>query len=154
MAQNGSGWKNESRRHSLARKDIKTAKTGIHNDYTRNNCKTSGILHESALNHLILRSVYNLNGQYGKTTIARLLNGTISKKILTINMGKLETYATATNVPKEEILESIDWLVENRYMVYEQNGEFNALKLTNKGRIVAKDPAMTFEQMKEEVRGR
>lgn len=154
MTQKGSGWKNESRRHSLARKGIKTAKTGVNQSNIRNTSKAGGILHESALNHLILRSVYNLDGQYSKTTIARLLNGTISKKILTINMGKLETYATATNVPKEEILESINWLVENRYMVYEQNGEFNALKLTNKGRIVAKDPAMTFEQMKEEVRCR
>jgi len=64
----------------------------------------------------ILKCVFDLGGNYGRTTIARVLTGSVSKKILTINISKLGTYAVASESSMKEVLSLIDWLIQENYL--------------------------------------
>lgn len=70
---------------------------------------------------------------YGRTTIARVLTGSVSKKILTINISKLGTYGVAKNSSLKEVLSLIDWLIQENYLAYVEDSEFPVLVVTSKG---------------------
>ena len=81
----------------------------------------------------ILKCVFDLGGNYGRTTIARVLTGSVSKKILTINISKLGTYATCKDSSMKEVLSLIDWLIQENYLAYVEDSEFPVLVVTSKG---------------------
>jgi hypothetical protein len=81
----------------------------------------------------ILKCVFDLGGNYGRTTIARVLTGSVSKKILTINISKLGTYAVASETSMKEVLSLIDWLIQENYLAYVEDSEFPVLVVTSKG---------------------
>ena len=81
----------------------------------------------------ILKCVFDLGGNYGRTTIARVLTGSVSKKILTINVSKLGTYGAAKDNSMKEVLSLIDWLIQENYLAYVEDSEFPVLVVTGKG---------------------
>jgi hypothetical protein len=81
----------------------------------------------------ILKCVFDLGGNYGRTTIARVLTGSVSKKILTINISKLGTYGVAKESSMKEVLSLIDWLIQENYLAYVEDSEFPVLVVTSKG---------------------
>jgi len=81
----------------------------------------------------ILQCVYDMSEKYGRTTIARVLTGSVSKKILTINMSKLGTYGVAKDASMKEVLALTDWLIEENYLAYVEDSEFPVLVLSSKG---------------------
>jgi len=81
----------------------------------------------------ILKCVFDLGGNYGRTTIARILTGSVSKKILTINISKLGTYGTAKETSMKEVLSLVDWLIQENYLAYVEDSEFPVLVVTSKG---------------------
>jgi hypothetical protein len=81
----------------------------------------------------VLKCVFDLGGNYGRTTIARVLTGSVSKKILTINISKLGTYAVASESSMKEVLSLIDWLIQENYLAYVEDSEFPVLVVTSKG---------------------
>ncbi len=81
----------------------------------------------------ILKCVFDLGGNYGRTTIARVLTGSVSKKILTINISKLGTYGIAKESSMKEVLSLIDWLIQENYLAYVEDSEFPVLVVTSKG---------------------
>ncbi len=81
----------------------------------------------------VLQCVFDMGGKYGRTTIARVLTGSVSKKILTINISKLGTYAVAKNASMKEVLALIDWLIEENYLAFVEDSEFPVLVVTSKG---------------------
>jgi hypothetical protein len=81
----------------------------------------------------VLKCVFDLGGNYGRTTIARVLTGSVSKKILTINVSKLGTYAVASESSMKEVLSLIDWLIQENYLAYVEDSEFPVLVVTSKG---------------------
>jgi superfamily II DNA helicase RecQ len=81
----------------------------------------------------ILKCVFDLGGNYGRTTIARVLTGSVSKKILTINISKLGTYGTAKDTSMKEVLSLMDWLIQENYLAYVEDSEFPVLVVTSKG---------------------
>ena len=81
----------------------------------------------------VLQCVFDMGGKYGRTTIARVLTGSVSKKILTINISKLGTYGVAKNASMKETLALIDWLIEENYLAYVEDSEFPVLVVTSKG---------------------
>lgn len=81
----------------------------------------------------ILKCVFDLGGNYGRTTIARILTGSVSKKILTINISKLGTYGVAKDSSMKEILSLVDWLIQENYLAYVEDNEFPVLVVTSKG---------------------
>jgi hypothetical protein len=81
----------------------------------------------------ILKCVFDLGGNYGRTTIARVLTGSVSKKILTINISKLGTYGVAKDSSMKEVLSLIDWLIQENYLAYVEDSEFPVLVVTSKG---------------------
>jgi len=81
----------------------------------------------------VLQCVFDMGGKYGRTTIARVLTGSVSKKILTINISKLGTYAIAKDASMKEVLALIDWLIEENYLAYVEDSEFPVLVVTSKG---------------------
>jgi superfamily II DNA helicase RecQ len=86
-----------------------------------------------------LKCVFDLGGRYGRTTIARVLTGSVSKKVLTINISKLGTYGVAKGASMKEVLTLIDWLVEEGYIAYAEETEFPVLVITSKGLDVLAD---------------
>lgn len=87
----------------------------------------------------ILRCVFDMGGKYGRTTIAKVLTGSISKKVLTINISKLSTYGVAKSSTMKEVLTLIDWLVEESYIAYVEDSEFPVLVITSKGLDILAD---------------
>jgi hypothetical protein len=81
----------------------------------------------------ILKCVFDMGGNYGRTTIARVLTGSVSKKILTINISKLGTYGVAKDASMKEVLSLIDWLIQENYLAYVEDSEFPVLVVTSKG---------------------
>lgn len=81
----------------------------------------------------VLQCVFDMGGKYGRTTIARVLTGSVSKKILTINISKLGTYGVAKDASMKETLALIDWLIEENYLAYVEDSEFPVLVVTSKG---------------------
>jgi hypothetical protein len=81
----------------------------------------------------ILKCVFDLGGNYGRTTIARILTGSVSKKILTINISKLGTYGVAKESSMKEVLSLVDWLIQENYLAYVEDSEFPVLVVTSKG---------------------
>jgi superfamily II DNA helicase RecQ len=81
----------------------------------------------------ILKCVFDLGGKYGRTTIAGVLIGSVSRKVLTINISKLGTYGVARGTPKKEVLKLIDWLLEEKYLAHVEDSEFPTLVVTSKG---------------------
>jgi len=81
----------------------------------------------------VLQCVFDMGGKYGRTTIARVLTGSVSKKILTINISKLGTYGVAKDASMKEVLALVDWLIEENYIAYVEDSEFPVLVVTSKG---------------------
>ena len=81
----------------------------------------------------VLQCVFDMGGKYGRTTIARVLTGSVSKKILTIDITKLGTYAVAKDANMKEVLALIDWLIEENYVAYVEDSEFPVIVCTSKG---------------------
>jgi hypothetical protein len=81
----------------------------------------------------VLKCVFDLGGNYGRTTIARILTGSVSKKILTINISKLGTYGVAKDSSLKEVLSLVDWLIQENYLAYVEDSEFPVLVVTAKG---------------------
>ena len=80
-----------------------------------------------------LQCVFDMGGKYGRTTIARVLTGSVSKKILTIDVRKLDTYGVAKDASMKEMLALIDWLIEEKYLAYVEDSEFPVLVVSAKG---------------------
>ena len=87
----------------------------------------------------ILKCVFDLGGNYGRTTIARVLTGSVSKKVLTVNISKLTTYGCAKSATMKEVLTLIDWLIEENYIAYCDDSEFPVLVITTKGLDILAD---------------
>jgi hypothetical protein len=87
----------------------------------------------SSLALSVLKCVFDMGGTYGRTTIARVLTGSVSKKVLTINIGKLGQYGVAKGASLKEVLALIDWLIEENYIAYAEESEFPVLVITSKG---------------------
>lgn len=81
----------------------------------------------------VLQCVFDMGGTYGRITITRVLTGSVSKKILNINVSKLRTYSIAKDVSMKETLALIDWLIEENYLAYVEDSEFPVLVVTGKG---------------------
>lgn len=81
----------------------------------------------------VLQCVFDMGGKYGRTTIARVLCGSVSKKILTIKVSKLGTYGTAKDASMKEVLALTDWLIEENYLAYVEDSEFPVLIVSAKG---------------------
>jgi hypothetical protein len=91
------------------------------------------IVKSEQLKKHILKCVFDLGGNYGRTTIARVLTGSVSKKILTINISKLGTYAVEKNTPQKDILAVMDTLLEDNYLAYVEDADFPVIVVTSKG---------------------
>ena len=89
--------------------------------------------HTNSLALNVLKCVFDLGGNYGRTTVARVLTGSVSKKILTINVSKLNTYGVAKDSTMKEVLSLIDWLTQENYLAYVEDSEFPVLTVTSKG---------------------
>lgn len=87
----------------------------------------------------ILKCVFDMGGNYGRTTIARVLTGSVSKKVLTINVSKLGQYGVAKSHNMKEVLTLIDWLIEDNYLAYAEDTEFPVLVITSKGLDILAD---------------
>lgn len=99
----------------------------------------------------ILKCVFDMGGNYGRTTIARILTGSVSKKVLTINISKLNQYGVAKGNSMKEILCLIDWLIDENYIAYAEDSEFPVIVITSKGLdILAGDDELPVEETKEE----
>jgi len=88
----------------------------------------------------VIQCVFDMGGKYGRTTIARVLTGGVSKKILTLDITKLQTYGVAKDASMKEVLALIDWLIEENYVAYVEDSEFPVIVCTSKGlEILSKD---------------
>lgn len=81
----------------------------------------------------IIKCVFDSEGTYGRTTIARILTGSVSKRVLSLSMNKLVQYGIAKNHSMKEVLAVMDWLIEENYVAYADDKEFPVIVLTNKG---------------------
>lgn len=104
----------------------------------------------------ILQCVFDMGGMYGRTTIARVISGSVSKKILTINVTRLDTYGAGKDATMKEILALIDWLIEENYLAFTEDTEFPILVVTSKGlgiladdRSIPMEARVTDEEIKE-----
>jgi hypothetical protein len=87
----------------------------------------------SSLALSVLRCVFDMGGTYGRTTVARVLTGSVSKRVLTISIAKLRQYGVAKGTSMKEVLNLIDWLIEENYIAYAEDSEFPVIVITSKG---------------------
>lgn len=95
----------------------------------------------------ILQCIFDMGGNYGRTTVARVLTGSVSKKILTMNISKLKTYGSLESILVKNILTQIDWLLQENYLAYVESSEFPVIVVTAKGLdILAGSDFVKFER--------
>ncbi len=81
----------------------------------------------------ILRSVSEMNGQYGRVRFARLLNGSTSRCVLTMGIDELRSYGVARGLSQKEILILIDWLIDEKYLDIPEDQQYPCITITPKG---------------------
>ena len=96
-------------------------------------CGVPGVQEVDSLALTILRCVSDLEGKYGRVRIARLLTGSTSKCVLTMNIDELRTYGIARGISQKEMLYLIDWLLEEGYLGYSEEDQYPTLRVTEKG---------------------
>lgn len=107
------------------------AMQGVPNDKKKNN--------SMAMN--ILRCIFDMESKYGRTTIAKVLMGSVSKKVLTISLEKLTMYGSCKGSSMKEVLGLIDWLIEENYIAYaDEECLFPVLTITKKGLDILAGP--------------
>ena len=89
----------------------------------------------------VLQCVFDTGSKYGRTTIARILTGTVDVRILTANS---EAYGSMKAFIIKDVLEVIDWAIENNYLAYVEDSEFPVLVCTSKGLNVLSGYDKTF----------
>lgn len=81
----------------------------------------------------ILRGADGLIARGGRTLLSKILKGSTEKKILQLGLDRSPAYGFFQDLPTEQVLEKIDWLIKNYYLQYEYDGRLPLLVYTPKG---------------------
>ncbi len=96
-------------------------------------CGVPGRQDIDSLSLTILRCVSEMSGRYGRVRIARLLNGSTSRCVLTMGIDELRSYGVARGLSQKEILILIDWLIDEGYLEIAEDQQYPTMTITPKG---------------------
>ncbi len=95
----------------------------------------------------ILRAADTMIGRGGRTQLSKVLKGSRGKIIIEHGLDLCPVYGFYRNVPLDEILRRIDWMIENEYLRITYNGRLPVVVFTERGW------AIEVETMAEELVG-
>ncbi|MEW5936311.1 MAG: HRDC domain-containing protein [Candidatus Thermoplasmatota archaeon] len=81
----------------------------------------------------VLQCVKQANGRYGKTTIARILTGSASRRILSLRLWTIGLYGALSRKPLKEVIGCIEELIELRFLDVRENDGYPTLGITEDG---------------------
>ena len=87
----------------------------------------------------ILSCVIKLGGRFGVTTVAKVLIGSKSKKLLGRGLDKVSTYGIVDNFSYEEIIKITEELVEAKYLK-KNKGRYPTVQITKAGYKILHQP--------------
>ncbi len=87
----------------------------------------------------ILSTVIKLGGNFGATTVAKLLIGSKSKKLLKRGLDKISTYNIVNNYSYDEIIEVINELISSGYLI-QSKGRYPIVKISSAGYKILHHP--------------
>ncbi|OCL27344.1 hypothetical protein U472_07750 [Orenia metallireducens] len=87
----------------------------------------------------ILSCVIKLGGRFGVTTIAKVLTGSKSKKLLGRGLDKVSTYGIVNDFSYEDIISIIEELIEARYLKRDM-GRYPTVQITKAGYKILHQP--------------
>jgi len=92
---------------------------------------------EVGVEQAVLRCVKQANGRYGRTTVARILSGSASKRILTLRLWTLGLYGALSSTPLKEIVQCIDDLIAKGMLEVREKDDYPTVWLTEAGEKAA-----------------
>jgi len=81
----------------------------------------------------ILRGADDLIARGGRTLLVKILKGSKDKRVLELGLDRSPVYGFFHGLQSEEVLEKIDWLIQNYYLRYEYDGRLPLLVYTPQG---------------------
>jgi hypothetical protein len=93
----------------------------------------------------ILRGADTMIGAGGRTQLSKLLKGSREKSVIEHGLDRCPSYGFYRELPIDEVLRHIDWMIENEYLRIEYSGRLPVLVFTNRGW------AIEVETMAEEL---
>jgi ATP-dependent DNA helicase RecQ len=91
----------------------------------------------------IFSCVYRMKERYGTNVIAEVLKGSTNAKILNLGLDKLSTYGIVKNYTKKELVDIINKLIADDYMITTDD-EFPVVKLRQKAVPVLRSEEKVF----------
>jgi len=91
----------------------------------------------------IFSCVYRMKERYGTNVIAEVLKGSTNAKILNLGLDKLSTYGIVKNYTKKELVDIINKLIADDYMITTDD-EFPVVKLRPKAVPVLRSEEQVF----------
>lgn len=83
--------------------------------------------------HAILRAADALIGAGGRSLLTKILRGSRSKDVLSHGLDQNPAYGFYQNMPEEDVLARIDWMVLHDYLRIVYNGRLPFLAFTTRG---------------------
>jgi len=88
---------------------------------------------------VILRAADDLIMSGGRNLLSKLLKGSKEKKIIELGLDKNPSYGKLANIPLEDVLAKVDWVIKNNYLAIEYDYRLPLLVYTEKGWEIEKD---------------
>lgn len=87
----------------------------------------------------ILRAADEIIGQGGRTLLSKILKGSRDKKVLALEMEQCPVYGYFKSEKLTDIVEKIDWMIDNDFLDIEYFGKLPMIVFTERGWEIESD---------------
>lgn len=99
---------------------------------------------------MVLSCLKRMGENYGKQMLMKVLAGSKEQKLQALGFGHLSTYGLMKNQSQKETMQLIEYLISNGYLLT-INGEYPALKVTERGIQVLKGQESVYRKEPKKV---
>ncbi|WP_211093565.1 RQC-minor-1 family DNA-binding protein [Cohnella fermenti] len=88
---------------------------------------------------VILRAADDLIGEGGRTLLTKVLRGSKEENLLKLELDRNPSYGFYAGVPYEEVLEKVDWMLDNGYLETQMNGKLPTIIFSRYGWMIERE---------------
>jgi hypothetical protein len=89
--------------------------------------------------YAILRAADDIIGEGGRTLVSKILKGSKEKKLLELGLGQNPAYGFFAERTMEEVMEKVDWMIQEGFLDTEMSGRLPMIVFTPIGWLIERD---------------